>query len=68
MASIETQPTLEFRAPPIPPNLKHVSLRKDLEVQYWRQRFHTSRWQLEEAVERVGHSVNAVAAYLNSHR
>ena len=66
MASM--QPSLETREPPIPRDLKHVSLSADLEVQYWSQRFHASRRQLEEAVEQVGHSVNAVADYLKRYR
>ena len=68
MASIEIQPTLESRASPIPRDIKHVSVSEDLEVQYWSQRFHASRRSLEEAVEHVGHSVNAVADYLSRHR
>jgi len=68
MASLNARPTLEGRAPPVPRDLKHVSITSDLEVQYWSQRFQTSRPLLEEAVERVGHSVNAVADYLDRHR
>lgn len=68
MTNVELQPRPDHRAPPIPRDLKHVSLRQDLEVQYWSQRFRTSRQQLEEAVERVGHSVNAVADYLDRNR
>ena len=67
MASLHIQPTLD-RAPPIPRDIKHVSLNADMEVQYWSQRFHTSRRLLEEAVEHVGHSVNAVADYLGRNR
>lgn len=68
MASLEIQPTLERMEPPIPRDIKHVSLAEALEVRYWSQRFHTSRRELEQAVECVGHSVNAVADYLNRHR
>jgi Protein of unknown function (DUF3606) len=68
MATIEIEPTLENRAPPIPRDIKHVSLAADLEVQYWSRRFQTSRRQLEQAVEAVGHSVNAVADYLDRNR
>lgn len=55
-------------APPVPRDLKHVSLEEDLEVQYWSQRFQTSRHLLEKAVEQVGHSVNAVADYIDRNR
>ncbi|HKY80555.1 MAG TPA: DUF3606 domain-containing protein [Sphingobium sp.] len=68
MVSIDIQPTLEDRAPPVPRDLKHVSLAADLEVRYWSQRFHSSRRELEKAVECVGHSVNAVADFLNRNR
>ena len=68
MASIDIQPTLENKAPQIPRDIKHVSLEEDLEVQYWSRRFQTSRRHLEEAVERVGHNVNAVAAFLHRNR
>ncbi|GAY24675.1 DUF3606 domain-containing protein [Sphingobium fuliginis] len=33
---------------------------------YWTNRFGASKEQLEEAVEAVGNSVDAVAAYLNT--
>jgi len=68
MATLDIQPTLEKRAPPVPRDIKHVSLAEDLEVQYWSKRFQTTRRQLEQAVEHVGHSVNAVADYLNRNR
>ena len=68
MASLDIRPTYEERMPPIPRDIKHVSLASDLEVQYWSQRLQTSRRQLEEAVDRVGHSVNAVADYLDRNR
>ena len=68
MSSIDAQPTLQQAPPPVPRDLKHVSMAEDLEVQYWSKRFQTSRHLLEEAVEHVGHSVNAVADYLDRHR
>lgn len=68
MASIDIQPTLNRQTPPVPRDLKHVSLAENLEVQYWSKRFQSSRRELEEAVDRVGHSVNAVADYLNRNR
>jgi len=52
----------------VPHDLKHVSIASDLDVQYWSKRFQTSRHQLEQAVEQVGHSVNAVADYLERNR
>ena len=68
MPMMDVQATAENRSPPVPRDLKHVSLKEDLEVQYWSQRFQTSRQQLEEAVEQVGHSVNAVADYIDRNR
>lgn len=68
MASLDIQPTLESREPPVPRDLKHVSITSDMEVQYWTQRFQTSRPLLEDAVEHVGHSVNAVGDYLCRNR
>ena len=68
MASSDAHPTTQQATPPVPRDLKHVSLTEDLEVQYWSKRFQTSRMLLEEAVENVGHSVNAVADYLDRHR
>lgn len=50
--------------PRAPKNLKQVSLRRDIEVQYWSHRLNASRAALEEAVEHVGSSVNAVTDYL----
>ncbi|NIJ18125.1 DUF3606 domain-containing protein [Sphingobium vermicomposti] len=64
MASI-AQPTLDTRGPPVPRDLKHVGVQTDLEVQYWSQRLQVSRRRLEEAVEHVGHSLNAVTDYLD---
>ncbi len=68
MSTIGPQPQVESTSPPVPRDLKHVSLKEDMEVQYWSQRFQTSRRQLEEAVEKVGHSVNAVADYIDRNR
>lgn len=68
MASFDNLPTAERRAPPIPRDIKHVSLSENPEVQYWSQRLNTSRRQLEQAVEQVGHHVNAVADYLRRNR
>lgn len=68
MSTIDLQPQVESKAPPVPRDLKHVSLKEDMEVQYWSQRFQTSRRQLEEAVEKVGHSVNAVVDYIDRNR
>lgn len=68
MASTDVQPALDHRTPPVPRDIKHVSLCSDLEVQYWSQRLQASRRLLEEAVELVGHNVNAVADYLQRNR
>ena len=68
MASIDIQPTLDHRAPPIPRDIKHVSVSEDMEVRYWSQRLQASRRQLEEAVDKVGHNVNAVVDYLHRNR
>ena len=68
MPTMSIQPQIETRALPIPRDLKHVSLKEHMEEQYWSRRFQTSRRQLEEAVERVGHSVNAVADYIDRNR
>jgi hypothetical protein len=65
---MDVEARTENRRPPVPRDLKHVSLKEDLEVQYWSQRFQASRRQLEEAVEQVGHSVNAVADYIDRNR
>ncbi|HWV12847.1 MAG TPA: DUF3606 domain-containing protein [Sphingobium sp.] len=65
---MDLEPTAQSKSPPVPRDLKHVSLNEDLEVQYWSQRFSASRRQLEEAVEHVGHSVNAVADYIDRNR
>jgi hypothetical protein len=68
MTSTDIQPTLDTQVLSAPRDLKHVSLMADLDVRYWSQRFQTSRRELEEAVDRVGHNVNAVADYLNRNR
>lgn len=60
---MEPQPTLT-----VPDNLNQVSLGRACESEYWANRFSVSREKLEEAVEQVGHSVNAVADYLERHR
>lgn len=60
---MEQQPTLTR-----PDNVSQVSLDRACECEYWASRFSVSRARLEEAVEQVGHSVNAVAAYLERHR
>lgn len=62
------RPALGHRTPPIPRDVKHVSLSSDREVQYWSHRLQASRHLLEEAVELVGHNVNAVADYLQRNR
>ncbi|MCB4862833.1 DUF3606 domain-containing protein (plasmid) [Sphingobium sp. SJ10-10] len=49
-----------------PQDSSRIALGEDYEVQYWTNRFGASKEQLEEAVEAVGNSVDAVAAYLNT--
>lgn len=51
-----------------PEKVNCVSLDRAYEVEYWAKRFSASRAKLEEAVEQVGHSVNAVADYIERHR
>ena len=48
-----------------PQDMKHVFLERDADTRYWLFHFSTSRQHLEEAVERVGHHVNAVANFLD---
>ena len=48
-----------------PRDVNSVSLEQDRDVRYWTNRFGVSREELEEAVETVGESVDAVAVYLN---
>lgn len=52
----------------LPHDINRVSLERACECEYWSNRFSVSRARLEEAVEQVGHSVNAVADYLERHR
>lgn len=42
-----------------------IALSEDYEVEYWTNRFSVSKDKLREAVDAVGNSVDAVAAYLN---
>jgi len=51
----------------LPHDLKHVSCARAIEAEYWTNRFGVTRAKLEEAVEQVGHAVDAVAAYLDRH-
>jgi hypothetical protein len=41
-----------------------ISLQQRHEVEYWTKRFGVSREQLEEAVNAVGHAVDAVERHL----
>lgn len=45
-----------------------VALDSDAAVLYWTRHFDVSPGELEEAIEIVGDSVDAVAAYLNTDR
>ncbi|MBJ7444134.1 MAG: DUF3606 domain-containing protein [Sphingobium sp.] len=49
-----------------PPEASHVCLDDADAIDYWTRRFDVSREELEEAVDTVGDSVDAVAAYLNT--
>lgn len=49
-----------------PKDSSRIALGEDYEVEYWTYRFGASKEQLEEAVEAVGNSDDAVAAYLNT--
>lgn len=49
-----------------PEDSSRIALSEDYELQYWTNRFGVSKERLEEAVEAVGNSVDAVAAYLNT--
>lgn len=48
-----------------PQDASHVSLNHADDVHYWTSHFAVSREELEEAVDTVGDSADAVAAYLN---
>lgn len=52
----------------IPADSKYVCIDRLDEADYWRSHFGTSRDELEQAVEAVGHGYAAVAAYLNQDR
>lgn len=62
--------TSEDKAPQpfLPRDMKHVRCERAADTQYWTHRLGTSRAALEEAVERVGHNIGAVKAYLDRHR
>ncbi|WP_420143369.1 DUF3606 domain-containing protein [Sphingobium sp.] len=47
------------------PDTERVRLDSEAAVLYWTSRFNVSRDELEEAVDIVGNSISAVAAYLN---
>ncbi|WP_152528080.1 DUF3606 domain-containing protein [Sphingobium lactosutens] len=49
---------------PTPQDLKQVHCDRAAEARYWTQRLGTDRHALEEAVERVGHNLGAVKAFL----
>ncbi|WP_062732754.1 DUF3606 domain-containing protein [Sphingobium abikonense] len=62
--------TSEDKAQPpfLPRDMKHVWCERAVDTQYWTQYLGTSRAALEEAIERVGHNIGAVKAYLDRHR
>jgi hypothetical protein len=47
-----------------PQDASRVAIGEDYEVQYWTNRFGVSREQLQQAVDKVGDGVDAVAHYL----
>jgi hypothetical protein len=49
-------------------DVDRVTLNNDTMVRYWTGRFDASPEELEEAIDIVGDSVDAVAAYLNVNR
>lgn len=51
-----------------PQDSNHVTLGQNYDVEYWSNRFGVSRDELEEAIDSVGDSVDAIAAYLNTRR
>ncbi|MFD1106823.1 DUF3606 domain-containing protein [Sphingobium olei] len=50
--------------PPVPADLKRISLDAPLDRQYWSNRFDVPPALLERAVGAVGNEVDAVAAWL----
>ena len=49
-----------------PEDTSRVTMEDDAAILYWIDRFNVSREELEEAIDTVGDSVDAVAAYLNT--
>ena len=49
-----------------PQDSSRIALGEDYEVQYWTNRFGVSKERLQQAVEAVGNSGEAVAAYRNN--
>lgn len=48
-----------------PQDSARIAMGEDYEVAYWTDKFGVSRDQLQEAVDAVGNSANAVAEYLS---
>lgn len=48
-----------------PQDASRINLNEDYEVEYWTNRFGVSKAKLQEVVDRVGVSVDAVAEALN---
>ncbi|WHU04395.1 DUF3606 domain-containing protein [Sphingomonas sp. NIBR02145] len=47
-----------------PQDSSRVAMGEDYEVSYWTEKFGVSRERLQEAVDAVGNSADAVRAYL----
>lgn len=47
-----------------PQDSSRVAIGEDYEVRYWTEKFAVSRERLQEAVDAVGNSADAVRAYL----
>jgi hypothetical protein len=48
-----------------PQDASRVSLSESWEIEYWTREFNCSREELEDAVQTVGNSADAVRRYLN---
>lgn len=47
-----------------PQDRSRIAMGEDYEVEYWTSRFGVSRDRLQQAIEAVGNSADAVEAYL----
>jgi len=51
-----------------PQDSSRIAMGEDYEVEYWTDRFGCSRKQLQDAVDAVGNSANAVEQYLSGRK